>query len=33
MRGPEAEIIANKYNIEASLVNDISPEIEGYVEK
>ena len=25
--------IANKYNIEASLVNDISPEIEGYVEK
>ena len=25
--------IANKYNIEASLVDNIFPEIEGYVDK
>lgn len=25
--------IANKYNIDASLVENVSPEIEGYVEK
>ncbi len=25
--------IANKYNIEASLVDDIFPEIEGYIDK
>lgn len=25
--------IANKYNIEASLVKDVLPEIEGYIEK
>ena len=25
--------IANKYNVQASTVNEITPEIEGYIEK
>ena len=30
---PRINDIANKYNIEASVVKDIIPEIEGYIEK